>query len=99
MKLKLDDNITPIIAENANYRCSPWSQNIYLCIPKQQANLSGRQKLTHVKNWNREELHGELWDLGIGYSDLDAYIIVNDVNLHQYLKQKEGNYIINSLEA
>jgi hypothetical protein len=95
LKIKLDDSITPIIAENANYRCAPWSQNIYLCIPKQQAILSKRNKLTHVQNWNREEINGELWDLGIGYPDLDAYIIVNDANLHQYLKQKEGNYIIN----
>ena len=94
LNLKLDESITPVIAENANYRCSPWSQNIYLCIPKIQATLSGRQKLTHIKNWNKNQINGELWNLGVGYDDLDTYIIVNNVNLHQYLKQKEGDYII-----
>lgn len=34
LKLNLDEGIVPVVAENASYRCSPWSQSVYLCTQK-----------------------------------------------------------------
>jgi hypothetical protein len=91
LRLTLDDSIIPIVAETAAYRCSPWTQNIYLCIPKNMARMSNRRKLTHIGNCGKS---GELWDLGVGNDTIDACIIVEDIQLHHQLKQKEGQYII-----
>ncbi|MDN5846462.1 MAG: hypothetical protein L0H53_09335 [Candidatus Nitrosocosmicus sp.] len=98
LQLELNEKIIPVVAENANYRCSPWSQNIYLCIPKKDSNIPSNKRLTHVGNWDKFNIRGELWDLGIGYNDFQANIIVKDNALYGYLKQKEGNYIIDDSE-
>jgi hypothetical protein len=34
LKLNLDEKPVLVVAENASYRCSPWSQSVYLCTPK-----------------------------------------------------------------
>jgi hypothetical protein len=94
LELEINDSLTTIIAENANFRCSPWSQNIYLCVSEKDAQLSKRNRLTCIGKWNNNKDHGVIWDLGIGYNDFEAKIIVNNENLQRYLKQKEGEYII-----
>lgn len=91
LKITFDDCIKPIVAETAAYGCSPWVQNVYLCIPENVARMSQRKQLTHVMQHNQG---GEIWDLGVGYDTIDACIIVRDAQLHQKLKQKEGYYII-----
>lgn len=91
LKLTFDECIKPIVSETAAYRCSPWVQNIYLCIPENMARMSQRKQLTHIGQYDQG---GELWDLGVGYDTIDVYIIVRDASLHQQLKQKEGHYII-----
>jgi len=69
LEIQINDSLTAVVAENANYRCSPWSQNIYLCIPKKDSELPTRNKLTQIGEYSRNEMNGIVWDLGIGYSD------------------------------
>jgi hypothetical protein len=97
LKLTLDDSIKPIVAETAAYRCSPWSQSVYLCIPEQDAYMSYRKTLTHVGS-RCEDQNGELWDIGIGNDSLDFCIVVQDAQLQQVLKKKEGTCIIDDTE-
>ena len=97
LRLILDDSIKPVVAETAAYRCSPWSQSVYLCVQEEDAYMSCRNSLTNIES-NYEEQDGELWDLGIGNDSLDFCIIVRDIELQQALKKKEGEYIIDDLE-
>jgi hypothetical protein len=97
LRLILDDNIKPVVAETAAYRCSPWSQYVYLCVQEGDAYMSCRNSLTHIGSYDGEQ-GGELWDLGIGNDSLDFCIIIQDIELQQALKKKEGDYIINDLE-
>jgi hypothetical protein len=97
LKLTLDDTIELIVAETAAYRCSPWSQSVYLCIPERDAYMSRRKTLTHVSS-HSEYQNGELWDIGIGNDSLDFCILVQDNELQQALKSKEGNYLLDDLE-
>jgi hypothetical protein len=98
LKLNFHDKIVPVIAENASYRCAPWSQSVYLCTPKNESQMSGNNVLTHISDWAGKNTCGELWDLGLGYENFDACIIVDDSKLHELLKKEESNYIINNLE-
>lgn len=61
--------------------------------------MSGNNVLTHVSDWRERSTDGKLWDLGLGYESFDACIIVNNPELHQLLKKKEGNYIIDDSEC
>ncbi len=97
LRLILDDSIKPVVAETAAYRCSPWSQCVYLCLQDEDARMSCRNSLTHIQS-NDDEQEGELWDLGIGNDSLDFCIIVQDIELQQALKKKEGKHIIDDLE-
>lgn len=99
LKLSLDERLVAVAAENASYRCSPWSQSIYLCTPKNGSHTSGNNVLTHVSDWHERYTYGELWDLGLGYESFDACIIANNTKLHQILKKREGNYIIDDSEC
>jgi hypothetical protein len=99
LKLNLDESVVAVVAENATYRCSPWSQSVYLCTPKNESHMSGNNVLTHVSDWREREADGKLWDLGLGYESFEACIIVNDDRLHQFLKKREGNYIIDDFEC
>jgi hypothetical protein len=98
LKLFLDDSIKPIIAETASYRCSPWSQCIYLCLPEEEARMSCRKSLTYIGSYDDNERSGELWDIGIGNDSLDFCIVVRDSELQQALKNREGDYIIDDRE-
>jgi hypothetical protein len=40
LKLNLDERLVTVVAENAHYRCSPWSQSVYLCTPKNDSHMS-----------------------------------------------------------
>jgi hypothetical protein len=75
LRLILDDNIKPVVAETAAYRCSPWSQYVYLCVQEGDAYMSCRNSLTHIGSYDGEQ-GGELWDLGIGNDSLDFCIII-----------------------
>jgi len=97
LKLDFDESIKPIVSETAAYRCSPWSQCVYLCVPDAIAKMSNRKILTHLGVWN-EYQQGELWDLGIGNDSLDFCIVVNHIELQQALKKKEGSYVIDDPE-
>jgi hypothetical protein len=99
LKLNLDERLVPVVAENASYRCSPWSQSVYLCTPKNESQMSGNNVLTHVSDWCEGNTDGKLWDLGLGCEGFDACIIVNNTELHQLLKKREGNYIIDDSEC
>jgi hypothetical protein len=94
LELEMNKKLNAIIAENANFRCSPWSQNIYLCIAKKDSEIPTRNKLTCIGEWKKKNMNGVVWDLGIGYGDFQAKIIVTNENLQSYLKQKEGEYIV-----
>ncbi|MGH9934051.1 MAG: DUF6925 family protein [Nitrososphaerales archaeon] len=92
LQLVFDENIKPIVAETAAYRCSPWVQCVYLCVPEKIARMSVRNVLTHLGSW--ENGYGELWDLGVGNDSLDACVIAHNSQVHQKLKEKEGHSII-----
>ena len=92
--IDFNEKIDAVIAESGAHGCSPWTQNIYLCIPKQDAKMSCRNTLTHLGHYKEGQDEGELWDLGVGKETLDACIIAKDEETNQLLKQKEGNYII-----
>ncbi|MGA9150235.1 MAG: hypothetical protein WBZ36_06640 [Candidatus Nitrosopolaris sp.] len=99
LKLNLDEKLVLVVAENASYRCSPWSQSVYLCTPKSESRMSGTNVLTHLSDGEERDKDGKLWDLGLGYEGFEACIIVNDIKLHQFLKKREGNYIIDDSEC
>ncbi len=65
LKLNLDERLVTVVAENAHYRCSPWSQSVYLCTPKNESHMSSNNVLTHVSDWHERSTYGELWDLGL----------------------------------
>jgi hypothetical protein len=92
--IDFNDKVDAVVAESGAHGCSPWTQNIYLCIPKQDAKMSHRNILTHLGHYKEGQDEGELWDLGVGKETLDACIITKDEETNQLLKQKEGNYII-----
>jgi len=92
LQLVFHEDIKPIVAETAAYRCSPWVQCIYLCVPEKVARMSARKVLTHLGSW--ENGYGELWDLGVGNDSLDACVVARDIQTHQTLKGKEGLSII-----
>lgn len=94
LELKMSDILVAVVTENASYQCSPWSQNIYLCVPKKESDLPIRNKLTQVGEYRKNDINGIIWDLGIGYRDFQAKIIVKNDNLQYHLKQKEGENII-----
>ena len=94
LSIKFDESVSAIIAESGAHGCSPWTQNIYLCISKQNAKMSARNVLTHLGLYDYEPDKGELWDLGVGNETLDACIISKDNETNNLLKQKEGQYII-----
>ncbi len=87
------DTIKTVIAESGAHGCSPWTQNIYLCIPKTDAKMSGRNKLTFLGDFKDDYIEGKLWDLGVGNNTLDACIIA-DKTTNSFLKQKEGQWIV-----
>jgi hypothetical protein len=92
--INFDESIDFIVAESGAHGCSPWTQNVYLCVPKQDAKMSCRDKLTYLGHYKDVQDEGELWDLGVGNKTLDACIIAKDEQTNQLLKQKEGKYII-----
>lgn len=92
--IDFDESITSVVAESGSHGCSPWTQSIYLCIQKQDAKMSSRNRLTHLGHYKEGQDEGEVWDLGVGNDTLDACIIVKDEQTSQLLKQKEGKYII-----
>jgi hypothetical protein len=53
----------------------------------------------NVSDWDERNTYGELWDLALGYESFDACMIVNNTKLHQLLKKREGNYIIDDSEC
>jgi hypothetical protein len=62
--------------------------------------MSGNNVLTHLSDGEERDKDGKLWDLGLGYESFEAWcIIVNDIKLHQFLKKREGNYIIDDSEC
>lgn len=63
LKLNLNENIIPIVAETASYRCSSWSQSVYLSAPKNGSKMSNHDVLTHVSKWNKCDQDGDLWIL------------------------------------
>lgn len=73
LKLNLDEKPVLVVAENASYRCSPWSQSVYLCTPKSESRMSGNNVLTHLSGEERD--NGKLWDLGLGYESFEACIL------------------------
>jgi hypothetical protein len=94
LEVQMIDTLVAIVAENASYKCSPWTQNIYLCIPMKESELPMRNKLLRLGEYRKEDVNGIIWDLGIGHRDFQAKIIVNKDSLHYHLKQKEGKNII-----
>jgi len=93
LSLEFDDSISDIVAESGAHGCSPWSQNIHLAIPKDQAQMSCRDKLTFLGNFKEDSIEGKLWDLGVGNKTLDACIIA-DSDTHLLLQQREDQYIL-----
>jgi hypothetical protein len=94
LEVKMSDSLIAVVTENASYKCSPWSQNIYLCVPKKESELPVRNTLTQIGEYKKNNISGIIWDLGIGYRDFQAKIIVNNDDLQYHLKQKEGQSII-----
>ncbi|MFQ5782937.1 MAG: hypothetical protein ACE5GR_07790 [Nitrosopumilus sp.] len=92
--INFDSKLDAIVAESGAHGCTPWTQNIYLCIPKQDAKMSCRDKLTHLGHYKEGQDEGELWDLGLGKETLDACIIAKDEQTNKLLQQKEGQYVI-----
>lgn len=92
--VNFDDSIQSFVAESGAHGCSPWTQNIYLCIPKKDAKMSNRKKLTHLIQYDDGQDKGELWDLGIGNETLDACIVAKDSETNNLLRQKEGRHIL-----
>lgn len=92
--INFDDSVKAIVAESGAHGCSPWTQIIYLCIPKDQAKMSCRNKLTYLGNFDNGTDKGDLWDLGVGTETLDACIVAKDKPTNELLKQNEGKYII-----
>lgn len=92
--INFDDSMESIVAESGAHGCSPWTQNIYLCVQKEQAKMSCRDKLTSLGKFDNGTDKGDLWDLGVENETLDAYIIAKDKSTNELLKQKEGHYII-----
>lgn len=92
--VNFDDTVQAFVAESGVHGCSPWTQNIYLCMPKNDAKLSNRKKLTHLTQYNDGQDKGELWDLGIGNETLDACIIAKDTHTNNLLRQKEEEHIL-----
>lgn len=60
--------------------------------------MSGNNVLTHLSEAEERDKDGKLWGLGLGYESFEACIIVNDIKL-QFLKKREGNYIIDDSEC
>lgn len=94
LEFKMSDILIAVVTENASYQCSLGSRNIYLCVPKKKSELPMRNKLTQVGEYRKNNINGIIWDLGIGYRDFQAKIIVTNDNLQYHLKQKEGENII-----
>lgn len=94
LSLEFDNSISAIIAESGAHGCSPWTQNIYLTIPSEHAQMAGRDKLTFLGDFNEDSVAGKLWDLGVGNKTVDAYIIA-DSDTHHLLKHKEEQNILN----
>lgn len=94
MEITFDDSIEPVVAETAEYKCSPWVQCIYLCIPEEEAHMSQRRVLTHVGSYESDQL----WDLGVGNDSMDACVIANDAETQEKLREREGRYIIDDSE-
>ena len=93
LSLEFDESISAIVAESGAHGCSPWTQNIYLVIPKDQAQMSCRDKLTFLGNFKEDSVDGRLWDLGVGNKTIDACIIT-DNDTHLLLKQRESQHIL-----
>ncbi|MEM2920393.1 MAG: hypothetical protein QXW14_02275 [Candidatus Nitrosocaldus sp.] len=95
MSLDIGDssNIYAIVAENADYRCTPWTQCIYLCMHRDEAKMNSRRVLTYIGEYDDDGY--SIWDMGIGDDTLDVYIIVKDDALNSMLKGMEGKNILN----
>ncbi|MCS6767451.1 MAG: hypothetical protein RMJ59_06805 [Candidatus Nitrosocaldus sp.] len=81
-----------IVAENAEYRCTPWTQCIYLCIHRDDAAMSSRSVLTYLGH--DPGMEGHVWDIGIGNDSLDVCIIVRDDTVNRMLGEREGRSIL-----
>lgn len=92
--VNFDESVKAVVAESGAHGCSPWTQHVYLCIQKDQAKMSCRNKLTYLGKFDNGVDKGDLWDLGVGNQTLDACIIAKDESTNDLLKQKEGQYII-----
>lgn len=91
MSLDMADGLYAIVAECAEYRCTPWTECIYLCMYKDEAMMNSRGVLTCVGEYDDGSI---IWDIGIGDDSLDVYIIVRDDDLNCTLKEMEGKNIL-----
>lgn len=96
LSINFDDSLEAITSESGVHGCSPWTQNIYLCVKKEEAKMSARTKLTHLGKFHSNGIEGNLWDLGVGNETLDACIITKNESVNDMLKQNEGRYIIDN---
>ncbi|MEO9310102.1 MAG: hypothetical protein ABI337_07375 [Nitrososphaera sp.] len=94
--INFDDSLEAIVSESGAYGCSPWTQNIYLCVKKEGAEMARRIKLTHLGKFDDYDIQGNLWDLGVGNDTLDACIIATNESVNELLKQNEGQYVIDN---
>lgn len=88
-----NSNMYAIVAESAEYRCTPWTQCIYLCMYRDEARMNSRGVLTYVGKYD-DYCCSSIWDMGIGDDTLDVYIIVKDDNLNSILREMEGKNIL-----
>lgn len=92
MSLDMSGELYAVVAENAWYRCTPWTELIYLCMHEHDARMNSRTVLTCTGYG-----HGyTIWDIGIGDDSLDLYVMVRDDDhaLNEMLKVVEGRSIL-----
>ncbi len=93
LKLNLDKDLEVVVAESAYHQCTPWIQNIYLCLPYQKAKMETNAAITLLGDWDNDST---IWDLGLGYDTFQACIIVNDKDLEDMLNDNEGKALLDS---
>lgn len=98
LSINFDDSLEAITSESGAHGCSPWTQNIYLCVKKEEAKMAARTKLTYLGKFDSHDIQGNLWDLGVGNDTLDACVIAKNESVNELLKQNESQYVIDKSE-
>lgn len=93
LRLTFDSSMSALVAESGAHGCLPWTQNIYLTVPKKQAQMSCRDKLTFLGDYREDSLEGKLWDLGVDNKTLDACIVADD-KTHSLLQKRKDMHIL-----